>query len=95
MWLPLSVTQPPRHTGRPPRRVSSRATSSRAMGITSTGSGNLPSVATSLVSSTMHTKRAGGGGDDLLARQGAAAALDQLARRVRLVGAIDIEVAGR
>src|SRR5690606_26599087 len=45
--LPLSVTTPSRHTGWPPvsARIS-RATRLRAIGITSTGSGNLPSTLT-------------------------------------------------
>ena len=48
--------------------------------MTSTGSGKRPRVATSLPSSTMHTKRRRRGGDDLLAGERAAAALDELAR---------------
>ena len=57
MWLPLSVTKPLRHTGRPPRAPSSRPTRARAMGMTSMGRGKRPSVATIFESSRMHTKR--------------------------------------
>ncbi len=55
MALPLSVTKFRRHSGLPPSLVSSRATYERAIGITSTGSGNLPSTSTSFDWSAMHT----------------------------------------
>src|ERR1700723_3883537 len=55
MTLPLSVTTPLRHTGWPPIFTSWRATWERAIGITSTGRGNLPSTSTSLLSSMMQT----------------------------------------
>ncbi len=47
------LVKPSRNFGTPPSLTSSRITSSRAIVITSTGSGNLPSVFTSLVSSQM------------------------------------------
>ena len=57
MMLPLSVTKPSRRRGWPPSAAMARATDSRAIGITSSGSGNLPSVWTSLDSSAMQMKR--------------------------------------
>ena len=55
--LPLSVTTPSRHTGWPPRATSARPTRLRAIGMTSTGTGNAPSSSTCLASSMMQTKR--------------------------------------
>ena len=40
IWLPLSVTNPSRNTGLPPRPCRRRLTSVRAIGMISTGSGN-------------------------------------------------------
>ena len=55
--LPLSVTTPSRHTGWPPVSARMRrATRLRAIGTTSTGSGNLPSTGTCLAGSMMQTK---------------------------------------
>ena len=61
------------------------------MGMTSTGKGKAPSDLTSLVSSMMQTNFVGGRGDDLLAGERSAAALDQHAVLVGLVGAVDVE----
>ena len=62
-----------------------RATYERAIGITSTGSGNVPSTGDQLGFVDDADEAARCGGDDLLARQRAAAALDQVsaARRTR------------
>src|SRR3989338_2383312 len=54
MILPLSVVKPSRSLGCPPSATSWRATELRAIGITSIGSGNLPSTSTSLLAS--HTQ---------------------------------------
>ena len=53
--MPLSVTTPSRSTGRPPSFTILRATRLRAIGMTSTGSGNFPSTPTSFEASAMHT----------------------------------------
>ena len=53
--LPLSVTTPSRHTGCPPRLTISRPIRLRAIGITSIGTGNLPSRSTRLLESMMQT----------------------------------------
>ena len=54
--LPLSVLKFSRSTGCALRLSISRPTWLRAIGITSTGSGNLPSTGTSLDASQMQTK---------------------------------------
>src|SRR3546814_2531421 len=54
--LPLSVSTPSRQTGCAPVAATiARATRLRALGMTSTGSGNLPSTSTSLLGSMMQT----------------------------------------
>ena len=51
--LPLSVVKFSRSAGLPPSNTISRPTKLRAMGITSTGSGNFPSTFTSLLASAI------------------------------------------
>ena len=62
------------------------------MGITSIGSGNVPSALDQLAVVDDADEAPRGRGDDLLARERAAAALDEMARAGGLVGAVDIDV---
>ena len=90
MTLPLSVMKFGRSCGCPPSLTSSCAAKLRAIGITSTGSGKLPSTPTSFDWSTMHTnsspprRRSSRG-------QRAAAALDHRAVLGYFVGAVDVD----
>jgi hypothetical protein len=61
------------------------------MGMTSTGSGNLPMHVDQLALVDDADELLGAGGDDLLARQRAAAALDHGHVRGDLVGAVDVD----
>jgi hypothetical protein len=79
MWWPLSVSTPARSTGAPAQGAKRRVTCAAAIGITSTGSGKRPSVATSLDLVGDADEALGQVGDDLLARQRGAAALDHVA----------------
>ena len=65
------------------------------MGITSTGSGNLPSTGDQLAVVDDADEALRGGGDDLLAGERGAAALDQRAVGGGLIGAVDIETQDR
>ena len=93
MWLPLSVTKPSRQNRLsagldhlPARRTSAPSESPRS------ATGNCRASATSFVSSTMQTKRRDAAGEDLLARERAAAALDQMQVLRGLVGAVDVQI---
>ncbi len=90
MTLPLSVMNPARSRGVPPRRASSRITYARAIGITSTGSGKLSESLDQLAAVRDAYEGARDGGDDLLARERSATALDHREARVDFVGTVDV-----
>ncbi len=76
----------------PPAFIICRATNARAIGITSIGSGNLPSVRDELRLVDDADEAPRRARKDLLARQRAAAAFHQMQVLRRLVGAVDVEI---
>ena len=94
MTLPLSVTTPSRQTGCPPIFTSWRATYERAIGITSTGRGKVPSTVDQLGVVDDADEFLGGGCDNLLAGERGASALDQRAVGGGLIGTVDVEAQG-